>query len=744
MKTRTALGLILMLCLLLAVALPAHADVRLPSGLIEIESEAFKDAAWLKGACQIPDGVTSIGTQAFYNCSGLTSLTIPDSVTSIGSRAFSGCTGLTGTITLPEGVTIADDAFDNCPGLTVLSASQATDPAELFQWSVADGEVAITRYIGDRNVTSVTVPAHIDGLPVTAIADSAFTSSRYLTSVSLPSTIETIGSYAFGYCSRLEELTMPDTVTSIDSYAFYYCSSLHSTIQLIGTEIASNAFTGCKSVTVMNFSVREDGMLSLSRMYGGVKNVKVPASVAGRLVTEIGREAFSTRTSLQTVELPQTVTVIGQSAFYYCSALQYIILPEHVTSIGPSAFYNCSALESVNFPESITSIGSMAFYNCKSLYDTLCFVDAAISFSSFSDCGDVEVWCFTSKADGSLELLSCRSYRAEVSMPSSVRGRTVTSMASQAFSACNSVKSVIIPQTIRAISEEAFMNCKALESVALPSGLISIESKAFSGCTALESVHIPATVTRVGKHAFYGCSGMTSLTVESNSTVLSEYAFANCTGLVNINLPSGFDNVGNFALNGTPWLRNQFTQIALSVCADCTTDYDRALVLHDWLVNAIAYDTSMTYGGPEGVLFQKKGVCNAYAMTYAMLLDAVGISNMTVVGTATGYGGVTGSHAWTLVKLNGSWYHVDTTWDDPLPDHRERHTYFCLTDAQIAGDHFWNREDYPAADSTSSLTQAEKACEESVEAPAAEEQTDDPVTNKNVTDNRKDNRNKKR
>ena len=131
------------------------------------------------------------------------------------------------------------------------------------------------------------------------------------------------------------------------------------------------AFTGCKSLTVLNYASCADGTLSLSRVYGSASSVKVPASCDGKRVTAIGREAFSMRTALKTVELPQTITSIGQSAFYYCTALQYIILPENVTSIGASAFYNCTALESVQLPANIASIGSMAFFNCQSLYDTL-------------------------------------------------------------------------------------------------------------------------------------------------------------------------------------------------------------------------------------------------------------------------------------------------------------------------------------------------------------------------------------
>lgn len=698
MKTRTVLRLVLAVCLLLAVAIPASADVSLPSGLVEIEAQAFMDSSWLRGSCVIPEGVTTIGAQAFYDCTGLTTLVIPDTVTSIGSQAFYGCTGLTGTIILPEGCEAAEDAFDNCPNLTVISASEAVDPATLFRWTTANGEVTITAYIGDTTITSVTVPAAIDGLPVTTIASYAFSSNRYLISISLPHTLTTINNHAFSYCARLQSLTMPTGVTTIGRYAFYYCSSLQGTLQLIDAEIPSNAFTGCKGLTVLSYTSNADGTLALSRMYGSAATVKVPATCGGRVVTAIGREAFSMRTTLNRVELPATITSIGQSAFYYCTALEYVNLPDCVTAIGPSAFYNCAALESIHIPASVASIGSMAFYSCTSLYDTMYFVDTAVSSGAFDACADVEVWCFTSKADGSLELASCTSIRSDLVVPTAISGRAVTSMAPHAFYFCSAVTDITLPSCFTAICDEAFYQLDTLEDITIPAGVTFIGYGAFNGCSALNSIDIPAAVTTIDAQAFYGCSSLTALTINSLNTSVGAYAFASCTNLDIVEMPNGFSNVGNMAFSGTPWLRERFADIARDLAAGCSCEYDMALVFHDWLIENTAYDLSYTHYGPEGVLFHGLGVCNAYTMTYSMMLDAMGISNMTVTGTATDKGtGNTGGHAWTLVQLEGEWYHVDTTWDDPIPDGRERHTYFCLTDAQMAEDHQWTTANYPAA-----------------------------------------------
>ena len=699
MKMRTVLRILLLAIVVLAVAVPASADVWLPGSLTEIESQAFMNSAWLSGACTIPEGTKTIGSQAFYGCSGITSLKVASSVKLIGSGAFAGCTGLTGTVTIPEGCEVADDAFANCPNVTVVY--EGADPSELFTWKISGGEATITGYKGDKTVTSVTVPSSVDGCPVTAIDAYVFSSNRYLTHITLPSTVETIGNYAFSYCSKLTSVSMPSSVKTLGRYAFYYSSAIDSTFELIDATIPSNAFTGCKNLEVFAYTTNDDGTLTLSKYYGSQTSVTVPRRVGKQNVTAIAREAFSYCTALQSVVLPSGVTSVGASAFYYCTALQSVTIPYGVTSIGSNAFYNCEALTALSLPSSIESIGSMAFYGCDNLSGTYTFIDATINSTAFSGVSGVNLWCYESVSDVEVRLTACYSSAASLTIPSSVMDHFVVGMKAQAFYGCGSVSSISIPDTFTAIPDEAFYRCTTLKSINIPATVKSIGTSAFYGCSALTSISIPASVTSVGPQAFYKCSALTSLTVESSSTQLGAYAFADCSSLSSISMPGNFSNVGNMTLTGTAWMNNKLASIAKSVTSGCSNDYERALILHDWLISNTAYDLSYTYYGPEGVLFHGLGVCNAYTVTYSKLLTAVGINNKTVSGSATDKGtGNTGSHAWTLVQLDGDWYHIDPTWDDPIPDGRERHTYFCLTDSEMAVDHQWNTASYPAANGT--------------------------------------------
>lgn len=115
------------------------------------------------------------------------------------------------------------------------------------------------------------------------------------------------------------------------------------------------------------------------------------------------------------------------------------------------------------------------------------------------------------------------------------------------------------------------------------------------------------------------------------------------------------------------------------------SEYQRALVLHDWLIYNANYDYTYTWYTPEGVLLHGTGVCDSYARAYQMLCTAAGLKCIYVSGTAGG-----GAHGWNLVQVDGKWYHVDCTWDDPGTGGYERHDYFLITDAEMGRDHDWN------------------------------------------------------
>ncbi len=171
----------------------------------------------------IPDGVTSIGEKAFYDCDSLTSITIPNSVTSIGKEAFSSCDGLT-SVTIGNGVTsIGGGAFYSCDSLTGVYIT------DIAAWCKIDFEGSYSNplyyakklYLNGELVTDLIIP---DG--GTSIGAYAFYDCDSLTSVTIGNGVTSIGEYAFYYCRNLTSITIPDSVTSIEDMAFYWCNSL--------------------------------------------------------------------------------------------------------------------------------------------------------------------------------------------------------------------------------------------------------------------------------------------------------------------------------------------------------------------------------------------------------------------------------------------------------------------------------------------------------------------------------------
>ena len=141
-------------------------------------------------------------------------------------------------------------------------------------------------------------------------------------------------------------------------------------------------------------------------------------------------------------------------------------------------------------------------------------------------------------------------------------------------------------------------------------------------------------------------------------------------------------------------------QILDSRILSSMSDYEKELALHDYVVTHCKY-SEITTQSPESDIYRAYGalvngdaVCNGYAEALQLLFTCAGLNSQFVVGTADGI-----DHAWNLVELDGMWYHVDATWNDPIPDQGEStvHPYFNVTDEIMEESHEWEKEKYPVA-----------------------------------------------
>ncbi|MCW1242004.1 S-layer homology domain-containing protein [Bacillus pretiosus] len=165
----------------------------------------------------------------------------------------------------------------------------------------------------------------------------------------------------------------------------------------------------------------------------------------------------------------------------------------------------------------------------------------------------------------------------------------------------------------------------------------------------------------------------------------------------------------------TEYVMKQAKAIVSSITQVGMDDHEKVKAIHDYVVKHISYDTSYKAYTAYEALVNRSAVCQGYTLLTYQLLKEAGIENHFVVGTGDGQ-----PHAWNLVKIENKWYHLDTTFDDPVPDEQGRvtYSYFNLSDEQIARNHEWNRNDYPQATTNYYSTLTNKITAGSTKTPA--------------------------
>ena len=550
--------------------------------------------------------VTSIGNNAFQECSGLENVTIPDGVTGIGDYAFYSCFGLT-EVTIPDSVTkIGSNPFAQCEQLSDIKVSPdhpvlAVMDGVLFEKT----EKRLVCYPMKKDGKAYEIPRDTE-----IIGDWAFGGCSGLQSITIPDGVTGIGYAALGNCSGLENITIPDSVTDIGDWAFYGCSGLQSiTIPDGVTDIGEHAFSCCS----------------------GLQSITIPDGVTG-----IGYAALEHCSSLESITIPGSVTDIGNYSFFECSNLGTVTLEDGVAGIGDYAFSNCTSLKEITIPDSVTKIGANPFSVCEQL--------SQIKVSPDQPVLAVMDGVLFEKTEKRLVCYPMMKTEEAYEIP-----RGIKIIGEYAFCVCSDLQSITIPSSVKDIGHHAFSGCSNLGSVTLEDGVASIGNLAFLNCFSLEEITIPDSVTRIGENpfsmckqlsainvspdhptlevidgalfekttsfketaehlicypigkagktyvipqgtriigvwAFYGCTSLEKIEMPSSMISIMNAAFYGCTSLEKIEIPSGVAVIGNAAFAECPNLTITVTRdsFAANYCKENSLKYTYTDSL-DWL-----------------------------------------------------------------------------------------------------------------------------------------------------------------
>lgn len=573
----------------------------LPESLEKIGDYAFYNNPSLKSV-NIPAKVKTIGTQAFYNC-GLTDLVIQEGVQAIGDYAFYG--NSLQNLTLPSTITsignytfysgylqsitcnaatpptLGDDVFniEITPSIKVPLASIAAY-RKVYGWKdfsnyyggeeiidgvayrIDDKGAYVQAAIMTESEVSLAENVAFEGAqyPLYKIADKAFAGNGSITLVTVPATVETIGSNAFDGVTypiiKIKATTPPVLASKLPmlsaivppaSVKAYKAANYWKEMTIIGEgkndiEVTTSATVDLTEAIMTQAKITPASVTSI-KVHGPLTNDDIINALNTNMrscyaidlsdaeIEALPDGAFNGKIGLLEITLPAGLKAIGNNAFRGCFALRNeVTIPAGVQTIGSYAFSGCrNAKFNPALPETLTAIGDYAFQNCANLY--------------------------------------------AVTLPASLQ-----TIGEYAFYA-SSIQEIVLPEGLFSLGDGAFWFCKALETADFVNSMdiISIPSNAFNGCSGLRKVYLPFFVEEIGDYAFSGCKSLKSLnffeceeitkigefafrgcrSLKSldlfkceNLTTIGSRAFSGCTSLKSLNLPKSLETIGEYAFSG--------------------------------------------------------------------------------------------------------------------------------------------------------------------------------------------------
>lgn len=545
----------------------------------------------------------------------------------------------------------------------------------------------------ENTIEDIEIPETVFGIPVTEIDNSVFSDNENIGAVKIPDTVRYFGKNVFSN-SSVKSVNIPKSLLILPSNTFEKCSNLEY------VDFHENMFIGKDAFCNSGFKIPDSVKLSESDIYTENSYNNISGST--------GEYFFSVSCNYL---LQDYRGIIIYDNMDYLLNTPDIVVPEYiygvlVTSVTfnpPPDVYGLEInLNSMTFPSGITNISNYDIFNF-SMYNTggynpnpnnhkvnirkvIINGNTTINHAAFKK-SDVEEVVINNSCMIDTEAFSDCEKLKKVEFTGD--NSTIT-IGQKAFQNCTALEEIIFPENMTAdIRVNAFEYCSKLKELTV-SGNSNVASQAFSECNALEKLTIKGDVT-LSKNAFSDCHNLTDIVTDTGKPITGN-AFNGCVNLVNINSTPVFDTstnslypeVSDFVLNNfnnandvgfiNLYVKSLIDNIIAEYITDDMTDMQKAKVIHDWVCNNTVYD-QLTYmeknHNDASVFMNDSSVCEGYARCYNLLLNAAGIESYFLLSN---------SHAWNIIKLDGHYFHSDTTWDD---GETISHDWFLKSDEEM-------------------------------------------------------------
>ncbi len=531
--------------------------VYLPDTVKTISATAFRDC--LLNSINLPEGLETLGNNAFDGCTQLGSITLPSTLTTWGGGTFVDCYNLTSVGPIPEKITvipgfsfqftsissiefegtikeIGNSAFRGCDLVNVVLPEGIEIIDSCAFWECADLE-------------TIVLPESLDEM-----GDMVFEGCTSLVSVDMPEEMSYIGWYAFYGCVSLESLIVPDGITKMERYSYSGLASLREiTIPNSVTEIYSfpgkNAYgptiychynskayavasSGNHNIVLLEDFILEDG--TIVEYLGAGKDMTIREGITG-----IADNLFVGDSRITSVLLPMSLTTLGENVFSGCSELTSVTAALNIESIGKGAFTNNNedfVLCGYNgtYPQTYAISNSIPF---RAMDDDFLIIGGVLTAYSGNG-GRVII-------PDNVTHIAQNVFKNNTTITSLITQDGLLNIGDYAFSGCTNLEEVILADTVNSIGNYVFSGCTNLQKMTWADTLRVIGDYAFSLCVNLISIDIPDAVTEINDYMFSGCSKLAEITWPDTIDTFDDGAFSNCDELVDITLPADLRNIGD-------------------------------------------------------------------------------------------------------------------------------------------------------------------------------------------------------